>query len=334
MSNLSHQSLMARFYTEELAAKYKDRRTPYGWTIEDVVRSGKENPDSNVGIYAGGEACYHLFSELFNPIIAAYHQHDIDETHQSSWNLSEPLANPDPNGRFVVSTRIRVARNFAGVPFPAAVSLTQRLQQEAAVQEILERELPGRYYTLNTMPEPITKLLQEKRSLPRLGDRFLESGGFNGDWPLGRGVFVHDSHQLFVWFGEEDFLRIISLAFNADLAAVYECVVQTCQTLRDVFHFAADDHFGFLTSCPTNLGTTMRASVHINLPHLHQHPDKLKTACDELGLQIRGTSGEHTEIENATYDVSNKRRLGITEAEAVTLLNKGVLALIELEQEL
>ncbi|MCB0034135.1 MAG: hypothetical protein KDE51_08955 [Anaerolineales bacterium] len=333
MSNPTHQSLMARFYTKELAAKYKDRRTPYGWSITNVVRSGRENRDSSVGLYAGGEACYQQFAELFDPVIATYHQHDTSQPHHRSWALSEPLVNPDPDGRFVVSTRIRVARNFANVPFPAAVSLTQRLQQEAAVQETLERELSGRYYTLNTMPEPITTLLQEKRCLPRLGDRFLASGGFNRDWPTGRGVFVDDSQKLFIWFGEEDFLRIISLEFNADLAAVYERIVQACNLLEQAFHFAADERYGFLTSCPSNLGTTMRAGVHINLPHLHQQPDKLKAACDELGLQLRGTSGEHTAVENATYDVSNKRRLGITEAEAVTLLNKGVLALIELEQE-
>lgn len=80
--------------------------------------------------------------------------------------------------------------------------------------------------------------------------------------------------------------------------------------------FSRDERLGWLTFCPSNLGTTVRASVHIRLPKISSKPEFKKIA-DDLGLQIRGIHGEHSESEGGVYDISNKARLGLTEFEAV-----------------
>ncbi|MBN1958486.1 MAG: hypothetical protein JXQ81_11270 [Desulfuromonadales bacterium] len=91
---------------------------------------------------------------------------------------------------------------------------------------------------------------------------------------------------------------------------------------------------GFLTSCPTNLGTAMRASVHVHLPALSRHKDLIKNLTDRYYLQIRGVHGEHSQSEGGVFDISNRRRLGVSEVRCVQDLIDGVTALITREREL
>lgn len=104
--------------------------------------------------------------------------------------------------------------------------------------------------------------------------------------------------------------------------------------MEKTLQFAHHPRYGNLTACPTNLGTTLRASVHIRLPLLSAQEDKLKAMAEELSLQIRGTGGEHTQIEDGVMDISNRRRLGFTEFELVKSLQEGIVALIAAEEEL
>ena len=85
--------------------------------------------------------------------------------------------------------------------------------------------------------------------------------------------------------------------------------------LEKSLDFVRDDELGYLTFCPTNLGTTLRASVHLRFSGLTA--SEVEAAASELGLQVRGTSGEHTEVAGGVFDLSNRRRLGITEFQAV-----------------
>lgn len=91
---------------------------------------------------------------------------------------------------------------------------------------------------------------------------------------------------------------------------------------------------GYITSCPTNLGTALRASVHIYLPNLGQKKDVFQAIADKYYVQIRGAHGEHTETDDHIYDISNKRRLGRSEAQLVQDMYDGVKAMIEKEKEL
>jgi creatine kinase/arginine kinase len=102
------------------------------------------------------------------------------------------------------------------------------------------------------------------------GDRFLEAAGLNRDWPEGRGIFHNTDKTFLVWINEEDQLRIISMEKGSDIKGVFERLAIACKTLEKSFKFAHDDHLGYITSCPTNLGTALRASVHIKLPKLGQ----------------------------------------------------------------
>jgi creatine kinase/arginine kinase len=149
------------------------------------------------------------------------------------------------------------------------------------------------------------------------GDRFLESCGLNRDWPEGRGIFHNKEKTFLVWINEEDQLRIISMQQGADILAVFSRLSKAAAEIEKVSKFAHDDHLGYITSCPTNLGTALRASVHIKLPHLSKNKAKFNEIADKYYVQIRGIHGEHTETDDGVFDISNKRRLGRSERDLV-----------------
>lgn len=124
---------------------------------------------------------------------------------------------------------------------------------------------------------------------------------------------------------------LISLYFSGQ---VYKRLVSAMEQLEGHFEFAHNQKYGVVTSCPSNLGTTLRASVHMRLPLLSQDRDKLNTIAAEHSLQIRGTGGEHSEIVDGVMDISNKRRLGITEYDLIQSVQLGIQALIDAEEAL
>lgn len=117
------------------------------------------------------------------------------------------------------------------------------------------------------------------------------------------------------------------------IAKVFDRLCRACAHIETVCEFAHDDHLGYITSCPTNLGTAMRASVHIKLPKLgKKNPKKHQEIADKYYVQIRGIHGEHTETDDGIYDISNKRRLGKSERDLVQDMIDGVQGMIAAEK--
>merc|ERR1712159_676811 len=104
------------------------------------------------------------------------------------------------------------------------------------------------------------------------------------------------------------------------------------KTIQEIAEFSRNDHVGYITSCPTNLGTALRASVHIKLPKLMKNKEKFNSIADKYYVQIRGIHGEHTETDDGVFDISNRRRLGRSEKDLVQDMYNGVKAMIEAER--
>jgi len=121
---------------------------------------------------------------------------------------------------------------------------------------------------------------------------------------------------------------------GGDILAVFRRLSMAATEIEKVAKFAHDDHLGYITSCPTNCGTALRASVHIKLPLLCKQKDKFNAIADKYYVQIRGIHGEHTETDDGTYDISNKRRLGRSERDLVQDMYNGVKAMMTAEMEL
>lgn len=328
--------LSKRFLTPQIETELRDVRSNCGFTLGDITASGLKNPDSSIGAYAGGEDCYRAFAPLFDKIIEEYHGYSPSGLHKRNMNVSElaPMSNLDPEGDKILSTRIRVARNLRHFSFPAAVSSSDRHLIEMKIVDALSKlggELTGSYYPLSTMDEETRIRLTKDHFLFKKGDRFLEAAGINRDWPDGRGIFHSEDRKFLVWVNEEDELRIISMQQGGGLREVFCRLVASIAAIEQHLDFAYDNHLGYLTSCPSNLGTAMRASVHVKLPNLGARND-FKDICERLRLSARGIHGEHTESEGGVWDISNKQRLGLSELDCLSILYKGVRQLLVLEQ--
>ncbi len=329
-------SLLCRFLTPEVFEALANKKSVYGFTLKQAIASGVANPDSSIGVYAGDEDSYRVFAPLFDPIIEAYHGFGKEQRHQSDLNPAHLHApDPDPEGRYILSTRIRVARNLHCFPLGPNISRRERLIVECMIRDALQSlrgDLEGEYYALAGMSEAVRARLIEEHFLFKEGDRFLEAAGLNRDWPEGRGIYHNKDRSFLVWVNEEDQLRIISMQKGGDIGAVFDRLARAIGALEKRLEFAYDERLGYITSCPTNLGTAMRASVHIALPHLGEDKSAFESITEKYHLQIRGIHGEHSRSEGGVYDISNRRRLGITEVEAVQEMYEGVVALIAEER--
>lgn len=330
------QSLLCQHLTQDVFAALKNKTTSNGYTFAQAIHSGVENPDSSIGVYAGDAASYTDFAALFDPIIQHYHGFSKEDNHNSDFQADHLQAQDlDPKHEYIISTRIRVARNLADFPLGPALSKEQRSETEHRVSQVLgglTDELAGQYFPLKGMSETDRAQLVEDHFLFKAGDRFLEAAGLNRDWPEGRGIFHNRAKTFLVWVNEEDQLRIISMQKGGDIKAVFTRLANAVNTLEERLSFLYSNHLGYLTSCPTNLGTAMRASVHIKLPHLLKNKSQLEAIAKQYHLQIRGIHGEHSDSEGGVCDVSNRRRLGVTEVQCVQDMYNGVVKLIDAEK--
>ena len=121
---------------------------------------------------------------------------------------------------------------------------------------------------------------------------------------------------------------------GADIGAVFSRLAIAASKIEEIARFAHDESLGYITSCPTNLGTALRASVHIKLPQLGTRMPEFEAIANKFHVQIRGIHGEHSESADHVYDISNKRRLGRSEVALVQDMYDGVKAMIEKEKEL
>lgn len=251
-------------------------------------------------------------------------------------DLNAP-ALPEDEAAMIKSTRIRVGRNLAEFPLGPGVTKEQRDDIMKKVVEACEKftgDLEGKFYPLAGMDKKVQKQLIEDHFLFKEGDRFLDACGLNRDWPSGRGIFHNNEKTFLVWVNEEDQLRIISMQNGADIGQVFDRLCRAAAEIEKVANFAHNEHLGYITSCPTNLGTALRGSVHIKLPKLSADKERFEKIAAEYNVQIRGVHGEHSESTDGTYDVSNKRRLGISEKELVQDMYNGVKAMIEAEKSI
>jgi arginine kinase len=332
-------SLLSKCLTRDVWEKCKDRKDKYGFSFKQAIFSGAKWTNSGVGVYAGSHDSYYAFAPFFDKIIQEYHGHTPSDKHIV--NMDHTMLNcpdfPADEDKMIKSTRIRVARNLADYPLGTCVTKEQRREVEKKVVSVLEKfdgELKGKYYPLGSMSDADKKQLTADHFLFKGGDKYLESCGLERDWPDARGIFHNDAKTFLVWVNEEDQLRIISMQNGSNIRQVFERLSIAAHKIEQKAKFAQDSHLGYISNCPTNLGTGMRASVHIALPKLQKHPEQFNAIADKYFVQIRGIHGEHTESDDGVFDISNLRRLGRAEVDLTQDMYEGVKALIQAEKRL
>lgn len=219
------------------------------------------------------------------------------------------------SGSIVVSSRIRLARNLAGLKFPRVLSEDQLAESWHDLKGILENadELrEGIALEMGQIPELSKQILFERHLISR---EHLQKG-------FGCGAVMRKDEFISVMVNEEDHLRIQSFQPGANLREAWNRVDKLDSHIEQKVDYAFSSSFGYLTCCPTNVGTGMRASVLLHLPALALL-DEMRpviNAIAKLGLMVRGLWGEGSDIAGHMFQVSNQITLGKEEVEIVDQL--------------
>lgn len=232
-------------------------------------------------------------------------------------------------GDVVISTRIRLARNLRDYPFPNKLSLEMKKKIDNLVKDAILR---GNSAIANRFSYVDMSKLNNIESVS-LVERHLVSPEFISN-PEGRGLLLLDDESISIMINEEDHIRIQVMENGLDLNSAYDIAEKIDRLLDEQLDFAYDESLGYLTQCPTNLGTGMRASIMLHLPALQEcgSMTRISKNLSKLGLTIRGAYGEGTEPVGAMYQLSNQVTLGISEKEAINNLKNIAMQLIKQER--
>lgn len=324
------------------------------------IRTGWENPTSGLGCYAMAPNDYADFNFFFDKVIRDYHSAAPEAVHVTDWDASgvgeNGVLDVTKLGLEELSMRVRVGRNLESFNLPGAMSRDERIKFEKMMLEafkklIANEEYGGTVYSLTPdfggdekNPNLITKEKYEELVNKHVmfknmdSDTYLKSAGIANDWPYGRGCWQSTDGQCIIWFGEEDQLRIMCMKKGTKLNEVFDRLKKLLDVVESIdgIKFARSEKYGYVTSCPSNLGTGMRASVHVKLPNLTKDgtDTKAKEVAKPLGLSVRGTGGEHTPIgADGTVDISPQARLFIKERDIIEALYSGIKLLMEEEKK-
>ncbi|MBE5746831.1 MAG: ATP--guanido phosphotransferase [Clostridiales bacterium] len=225
----------------------------------------------------------------------------------------------------VISTRIRLARNFASYPFPKKMDDAQAEDVVYLVGHGL-----GEFDSVDTFTKYDIKNLTPLQKA-QLQEEYLISPALTKS--KNGAAFVSKDRTISIMVNEEDHLREQYICKGFDLFKAYERISGIDDALAGMYDFAFDDKLGYLTACPSNLGTGMRASVMMFLPGLVWSGElkKFLPVLKAGGLTVRGSFGEGTGAEGYVYQVSNERTLGVSETDILSEMVRMTMTLCDLE---
>lgn len=236
-----------------------------------------------------------------------------------------------PYSHIVISSRVRLARNLAAFPFPhvlggeAARRVWEEVRSAAGRAEVREKLGPLDFVLLEELPPLERQILVEKHLT---SPQHVEEAG------PGRGLVLSQDGAVSIMVNEEDHLRLQVFWPALQLEAAWELAAQVDDLLEERLDYAFDEQYGYLTACPTNTGTGLRASVMVHLPALTitQQASRVFTNLSKLGLVVRGLFGEGTEAKGNLFQISNQVTLGPNEEEIISNLTAVTKQVIEQEQ--
>lgn len=238
--------------------------------------------------------------------------------------------NIDPLNDVAVSTRVRLARNLKDTPFPSHLSDNEKIKVcEKIKAAILESDTPFAksltFISMEDVPE---------NEVYAMVERHIISPEFAGKRE-GRAIIISEDESICVMIGEEDHIRIQVVLSGLNLEKAYDIAGSIDDLLAAKCGFAYDNQLGYLTECPTNLGTGLRASVMLHLPLMESvgAVGEIADAIGKIGFTVRGMYGEGSKSKASLYQISNQITLGITEKNAIDNLSVITKQIIEREHE-
>ena len=250
----------------------------------------------------------------------------LSSKESTNYSLSKWIYDEGPERDIVLSSRVRLARNLQSIPYPGYADEKDLKQVTKQVKDVLSEneDYALNYVNLKQLPAIEKKLLVEKNlTSPDHIKKSTENG-----------LFLDDEEKVSVMINEEDHIRIQALLPGLQLEQAWENTDDLDDIFEEKLDFAFSKKWGYLSACPTNLGTGLRASVMVHLPALNitNNINKMLGAISQLGLVVRGIYGEGSDSSGNIYQISNQITLGNTEQEIINNLKSVTTQIIEEER--
>jgi protein arginine kinase len=244
-------------------------------------------------------------------------------------NTGEWLRGNGPDADIVISSRIRLARNLSSFPFTNRASVHQKSEIDHMLRDRLTKlgyDFPLHYLNLAVLTPLDRQFLVERQLISR------ELANTEGP----RGTALSEKENISVMINEEDHLRLQVLRSGFALDDAWQDVDRLDDMLEQKVNYAFSEEFGYLTACPTNVGTGMRASVMLHLPALvmNKEIEKVFRSLQKINLAVRGLYGEGSRASGDFYQISNQVTLGRSETQILQEIKSVIPQIITYERQL
>jgi protein arginine kinase len=238
------------------------------------------------------------------------------------------LSPDDGHHPIVISSRVRLARNLAKLAFPGWAKKTERIR----ILDEIKPEVDGLAQMRNSFSEQLNELSATEKQV--LVERHLISREHAAKG-MGSAVVINSTQTVSIMINEEDHLRMQAITSGLELQKTFRVIDDVDTALEAHLDFAFDSELGYLTACPTNVGTGMRASAMVHLPGLvlSEQINQVINSVNKIGLAVRGLYGEGTEAMGNLFQVSNQTTLGENESQIIERLNKVIETLVQRENQ-
>jgi len=351
-----HHSLLADVLRSDpgIYEGLRFQRTSLDVTLAQCIKPGIDCPGHELvkvaGVYAGDEESYRLFQGVFDPIIGTLHNAFPADTNHLNDLVASKLTSSqiDPSGRYAVFATLDIRRNLSGLRLATCCSRDERREVERLLTRSmvdLHGDLKSSYYPLRSSQSYVPKVggmsHEQEEQLRSSCVLFSEpdskmrlAAGLGRQWPDARGICVNDKQSFFIWCNEEDHLRFFGRQHNIDIKGMWRRTLKAVSTVEKSmasqgYTYMRSEHLGYITTCPSRLGTGLRVTVSLKVPMLAASVD-LPALCQSLQLQSSQEVGSVSH--GSVWNISNADCLGVSEVDILNCLIEGCATLVLLEQ--
>ena len=345
-----HVSVMASCLSPDIYAKLYALKTSSGFTLSKAIQCGIDVPSLPIGVVAGDEESWDLFRELLEAVVKKWHncvtfehqlRSDFDPSNASHLNQIEMMLDLNRlEGSYVQSCSVSVVRNIAGYAYSPCITRGDRRALEryvVAATSAFKGDLTGEYFSINDeVDEDEDHVMINMMTCPP-SDSLLGSSGGARDWPDGRGIFHNRGNTLFLAVNKEEHIKIASGEDSSNIVKVMERLHEATSALeselsKNNVYFQHSPNLGYLTCCPSLLGTGFRAKMDLKLRNVGRYDKHFETICEQLGVNCRRMSGSPGD--GGIWEVISRASFGVTEHRILQVVVDAVAEIISIEKKL
>eukprot|EP00960_Hanusia_phi_P033419 750448-Hanusia_phi.AAC.2 len=335
-----HLSILRSILKPTTFKEYRDERTSFGFTFSNYIQPAVTCPSLRVGVANGDKECYLVFQKISVDIIKSVHGLD-PHVHRFRSELSpdsiEVPANFSEVAQVVKSTHLRAVRNLSELPFSAGVNRVER----ASVEQLLRNALldfvqDGVYESISSM-DPIDEeiLLADDLLMQEPAKNSLQQVcGASRDWPENRGIFHNIDNSIVCWLNGEDHLKINVLDKHHDVPLTFRKFCELHEAIKQRMeaagkHFACDELFGYLSTCPSNAGLGFTCQVVLELETGRKEAESLSQCVTSLNLSLKRQKQAAVKSDVELWVLEHKRAFGVTETDAVRNIIEAIYEIVQ-----